>query len=90
MNRGVSELVVLAADVTPIEIITHLPTLCEDNNVPHVFIPSKSELGFVCRVSRPVIAATINKNEASDSDPQIKRLKEVVERLAIESAVLLS
>lgn len=31
----------MAADATPLEILLHLPLLCEDKNVPYVFIRSK-------------------------------------------------
>ena len=31
----------MAADAEPIEIIMHLPLLCEDKNVPYVFVRSK-------------------------------------------------
>merc|ERR1712186_30822 len=41
LNRGISEMVVMAADTEPIEIVLHLPLLCEDKNVPYVFVPSK-------------------------------------------------
>ena len=30
LNRGQSELIVMAADAEPLEIILHLPLLCED------------------------------------------------------------
>jgi len=30
LNRGISEFVVLAADTEPLEILLHLPLLCED------------------------------------------------------------
>ena len=30
LNRGLSELIVLAADAEPLEIVLHLPLLCED------------------------------------------------------------
>ena len=29
----------MAADAEPIEILLHLPLLCEDKNVPYVFVP---------------------------------------------------
>jgi len=45
LNRGISELIIMAADAEPLEILLHLPLLCEDKNVPYVFIGSKSELG---------------------------------------------
>lgn len=30
LNRGIAEFVVLAGDTEPIEILLHLPLLCED------------------------------------------------------------
>lgn len=30
LNRGIAELVIIAADTTPLEIVLHLPLLCED------------------------------------------------------------
>ena len=41
LNRGQSEFIVLAADAEPLEILLHLPLLCEDKNVPYVFVRSK-------------------------------------------------
>jgi hypothetical protein len=42
LNRGLAEFVVMSADAEPLEILLHLPLLCEDKNVPYVFIPSKA------------------------------------------------
>ena len=36
LNRGISELIVLAADTQPLAILLHLPLLCEDKNTPYV------------------------------------------------------
>jgi U4/U6 small nuclear ribonucleoprotein SNU13 len=44
LNRGISEFIVCAADAEPLEILLHLPLLCEDKNVPYVFIRSKQGL----------------------------------------------
>ena len=30
LNRGIAELIIIAADTTPLEIVLHLPLLCED------------------------------------------------------------
>ena len=38
LNRGVADLIILAADTEPLEIILHLPLLCEDKNVPYVYV----------------------------------------------------
>jgi len=47
LNRGVSEIVILAADTSPLAILLHLPLLAEDKNVPYVYVPSKMALGRV-------------------------------------------
>lgn len=72
LNRGISELIILAADTSPLAILLHLPLLCEDKNVPYVYVPSKMALGRACGVARPVIAASITTNEASVSSHYLK------------------
>jgi len=83
LNRGKSELLLLAADTEPIEILMHLPLLCEDKNVPYVFVRSKQGLGRACGVSRPVIACSIIQNEGSQIKSQIDTLKQNIEKLLI-------
>uniref|UniRef100_A0AC34QA60 Ribonucloprotein n=1 Tax=Panagrolaimus sp. JU765 TaxID=591449 RepID=A0AC34QA60_9BILA len=83
LNRGQAELIVMAADAEPIEIILHLPLLCEDKNVPYVFVKSKAALGRACGVTRPVIAVSITANEGSQLKSQIQKVKENVEKLLI-------
>jgi U4/U6 small nuclear ribonucleoprotein SNU13 len=58
LSRGISEIVVLAADTSPLAILLHLPLLAEDKNVVYVYVPSKIALGRACGVSRAVIAAS--------------------------------
>lgn len=65
----------LSLDTEPIEILLHLPLLCEDKNVPYVFLPSKTALGRACGVSRPVIAASVTTNEARELNAQILAIK---------------
>ena len=83
LNRGQAQLVLLAADAEPLEIILHLPLLCEDKNVPYVFLKSKAALGRACGVSRPVIACVINGDKSSPLKPQIDEAKDAVEHLLI-------
>jgi U4/U6 small nuclear ribonucleoprotein SNU13 len=74
---------VLAADTEPLEILLHLPLLCEDKNVPYVFVRSKQALGRACGVSRPVIACAVTVNETSQLKSQIQSLKLAIEKLLI-------
>lgn len=83
LNRGISELIILAADTEPLAILLHLPLLCEDKNVPYVFVPSRQALGRACGVSRSVIACSILTNEGSQLKQQITTLKDKIEKLLI-------
>ncbi|KAF3853379.1 hypothetical protein F7725_014067 [Dissostichus mawsoni] len=83
LNRGISEFIVMAADAEPLEIILHLPLLCEDKNVPYVFVRSKQALGRACGVSRPVIATSVTIKEGSQLKPQIQSVQLSIERLLV-------
>lgn len=45
IEKGNAKLVVVAKDVTPPEIIMHIPMIAEEKNVPCFQIPSKEDLG---------------------------------------------
>ena len=45
VERGQAKLVVMAEDISPEEILAHMPVLCEEKNIPYAYVPSKDELG---------------------------------------------
>ena len=60
LNRGQAEFVVLAADSEPLEILLHIPLLCEDKNVPYVFVRSKQALGRFNSIILFLLCAVLN------------------------------
>ena len=83
LNRNQADLIVMAADAEPLEILLHLPLLCEDKNVPYVFVRSKHALGRACGVSRQVIACSILQHDGSQLKPQITALQGEIEKLLV-------
>ena len=83
LNRGVADLVLLAADTEPLEIVLHLPLLCEDKNVPYVYVPKQADLGRACGVSRNIVAAVILHHPDSQLQHQINEMKDKVEQLLL-------
>jgi U4/U6 small nuclear ribonucleoprotein SNU13 len=83
LNRGQSDLIIMAADAEPLAILLHLPLLCEDKNVSYIFVPSKAALGRACGVSRNVIAASILRSEQSQLNKQLQNLKNQIDELLI-------
>jgi len=83
LKRGLVEIIVIAADAEPLEIVLHLPLLCEDKNVPYIFVSSKQNLGKACGVLRSVIACCIVTKYNSNIHRQIKSVKEKIESMLI-------
>src|SRR2546425_9454281 len=45
IERGVAKLVIIAEDVEPPEVVAHLPIICEERNIPYVFVLTKMNMG---------------------------------------------
>ncbi|MFH0954960.1 MAG: 50S ribosomal protein L7Ae [Candidatus Micrarchaeota archaeon] len=45
IERNQAKFVAIAQDVTPAEIVLHLPAICKEKNIPFGFVSSKKELG---------------------------------------------
>jgi H/ACA ribonucleoprotein complex subunit 2 len=81
IRKGEQGLAILAGDIFPLDVISHLPVLLEENNVPYLFVPSKQDLGAAASTKRPtscVLIRTPKKDfEAQDLyDALIKEAKE--------------
>jgi large subunit ribosomal protein L7Ae len=45
IERKTAQFVVVASDVTPEEVVVHIPMLCKEHNIPYAFLPTKLDLG---------------------------------------------
>ena len=59
IERGIAKLVVMAEDVTPEEILLHLPVLCREKQVTFAYVPSKLELGKAAGINVPTSSIAI-------------------------------
>jgi len=76
IERGVAKLVVMAQDVEPEEILMHLPILCNEKQVPFVYVPSKLELGKASGIEVPTSSIAI----AEDGDAK-KLISEIATKV---------
>ncbi|CAK9795278.1 H/ACA ribonucleoprotein complex subunit 2-like protein [Anthophora plagiata] len=63
LRKGEKGLVVFAGDVFPIEIMCHLPIVCEDKNIPYCYVPSKRDIGKAMEVQRGSLVVLIKEHE---------------------------
>jgi H/ACA ribonucleoprotein complex subunit 2 len=46
LRKGVKGICILAADVSPVDVISHIPIICENKDIPYVYVRSRMELGL--------------------------------------------
>lgn len=67
IEKGKAKIVVYAKDVTPPEIVMHLPLLCKEKGIVCLEVPSKEELGASAGLDLGTAAvAVINEGEAKN------------------------
>jgi len=70
-----AQLVVIAHDVDPIEIVIYLPTLCKKMGIPYCIVKGKARLGQVVRRKTATALAFTNVN--SEDKTSLTKLVEV-------------
>ncbi|MFX1328920.1 MAG: ribosomal L7Ae/L30e/S12e/Gadd45 family protein [Promethearchaeota archaeon] len=80
IERVQAKLVVMAEDVSPPEILFHIPLLCEEKSIPYGYLSTKKELGNTVRINVSASAIAVENvgtgNEGILNDV-IKNLKEI-------------
>ena len=63
LRKNEKGIVVLAGDVSPVDVISHIPVFCEDKNVPYCYVPSRKDLGVAGGTKRPTSVVLIQSHE---------------------------
>lgn len=72
-----AKLVLIAADVDPIETVVFLPSLCKTMDIPYAIVPSKSRLGaLVNKKSATCVALTDFKEKAAELEAICKNFRD--------------
>ncbi len=59
IERGMAKLVLVSEDVTPEEVVMHLPPLCEEKNIPYLYVKNQKDLGAACGINKGCASAVI-------------------------------
>ena len=51
IERSLAKLVIMAEDVSPPEILFHVPLLCKEKGIPYGYVSTKKELGNAVRIN---------------------------------------
>lgn len=81
LRKGETGVVVFAGDVSPIDIMCHLPIVCEEKNIPYCFTPSRADIGAALGVKRGTLMVLIREHD--DYKELYDEVKQEVTHLAV-------
>jgi len=67
-------LVIIAGDISPMDVIMHFPILCEEHGIPYLYIKSRAELGVAActkRATSVVMLKPEGKKPAAGKDTEM-------------------
>jgi len=76
IERGKAKLVLIAENVSPPEVVAHLPLLCDERKAPYVYVPEKQRIGEAIGLTVGSAAAAIEETGGSE-----KLVAEIIEKL---------
>ncbi len=65
-DKAKGGLVLICGDISPIEVVAHLPVFCEEREIAYIYIPSRDALGEACRTKRPTSCALLTAKAGSE------------------------
>jgi len=79
IERGNADLVYVAEDVSPEEIVMHLPELADEKGIPVVFVDTQDEVGHAAGLEVGSAAAAVV--DAGDAEDDVEDIGEKVAEL---------
>lgn len=62
IRKGERGITIFAGDVYPVDIVCHLPAVCEEKDIAYCYTPSRQDLGIAMGVKRGSIVLMIREN----------------------------
>ena len=79
VERGNADLVYIAEDVQPEEIVMHLPELADEKGIPFVFVETQDDIGHAAGLEVGSAAAAVT--DAGEAEDDVEDIADKVEEL---------
>eukprot|EP00668_Euglena_longa_P045435 GGOE01061096.1.p1 GENE.GGOE01061096.1~~GGOE01061096.1.p1 ORF type:complete len:237 (+),score=114.84 GGOE01061096.1:46-711(+) len=82
LSKNVKGICVMAANVAPLDVISHMPAVLEDANCPYIWVPSRYELGLACMQKRAVSVVLIKQEGLPEAAAHTyEKVKKVIKEM---------
>ena len=82
IERSQAKIVVMAEDVSPPEILYHVPLLCEEKKIPYAYLSTKKNLGNAVKLNIGASAIAV-ENAGSGNEKALADLLKQIEAIKI-------
>jgi large subunit ribosomal protein L7Ae len=79
VERGNADLIYVAEDVQPEEVVMHLPDLADEKSVPFIFVGAQDDVGHAAGLEVGSAAAAIT--DAGDAESDVQDITDKLEEL---------
>jgi len=87
LRKGEKGFCVIAGDISPVDVITHLPIMCEDRQVSYLYVPSKHDLGAAACTKRPTSCILITPDSSFAEKSLFDKMAKEANQALLDSAV---
>ncbi|KAH9311678.1 hypothetical protein KI387_026713 [Taxus chinensis] len=86
IKRGKKGLCIIAGNISPIDVITHVPILCEEAEIPYIYVPSKEDLAGAGATKRPTCCVLVltSPMKGNIGEEDLRKLKDDYKEVAKE------
>lgn len=74
IERSTASLVYIAEDVQPEEVVMHLPELCDEKDIPYVFVETQDDIGHAAGLEVGSAGAAIT--DAGEAEGDVEAIAE--------------
>ncbi|CAN0908405.1 H/ACA ribonucleoprotein complex subunit 2-like protein [Linum grandiflorum] len=75
IRRGHKGICIIAGNISPIDVITHVPILCEEAEIPYFYVSSKEDLATAGNTKRPTCCVLVQTKPPKGEIPQEEQVK---------------
>lgn len=71
----------MAADISPPDVLSHIPGICEGKGIPYVFVKSRMELGSAAETKKPTSVVLLTAPESEKTLKKFNSIKDKVKSI---------
>ncbi|KAL4466478.1 hypothetical protein ABPG72_016619 [Tetrahymena utriculariae] len=81
IRKGATGVCIMAADISPPDVLSHIPVICENKDIPYAFVKSRMELGTAAETKKPTSVVLLTAPENAKTLKKYNSIHEKVKSI---------